>query len=74
MKREIENRVKLERISEDLIIEMEEELSLKFEEKFYSPKNKYVLYDYRNDEYYDTDGKKLPYIKETQYKNISIDD
>lgn len=53
---------------------MEEELSLKFEEKFYPPKNKYVLYDYRNDEYYDTDGKKLPYIKETQYKNISIDD
>lgn len=58
------------KISEDTIIELEEKLGLALEEKTIG--NKYYLYSYEEDKYFDSNGKEVK-VNENQFKYQNID-
>lgn len=58
------------KISEDIIIELEEKLGLALEEKTIG--NKSYLYSYEEDKYFDSNGKEVK-VNENQFKYQNID-
>ena len=58
------------KISEDIIIELEEKLGLALEEKTIG--NKSYLYSYEEDKYFDSNGKEIK-VNENQFKYQNID-